>query len=157
MVVGNKDKWGRKEEKEGRGFGKLPSFCFSTFLLDSLTKVLDWNSFRTNQPISRHSGICFRIIPSNSEPIWKNVFYLIWQKTVKNQSDSIQGINPNEFESIRINRNHSDLGFIRIDSNWKFVLYWYLGWNRIQSDWLLTVLCQIRYKTFFRLVRNDSK
>ena len=31
-MVGNKDKRGRKEEKEGRGFGRLPSFFFSPFL-----------------------------------------------------------------------------------------------------------------------------
>ena len=28
MVVGNKDKTGRKKENEGRGFGRLPSFLF---------------------------------------------------------------------------------------------------------------------------------
>ena len=28
MVVGNKNKRGRKKEKEGRGFGRLPSFFF---------------------------------------------------------------------------------------------------------------------------------
>ena len=32
MVVRNKNKRGRKNEKEGRGFGRLPSFFFSPFL-----------------------------------------------------------------------------------------------------------------------------
>ena len=32
MVVGNKDKRGRKEEKEGRGFRRLSSFFFPPFL-----------------------------------------------------------------------------------------------------------------------------
>ena len=96
---------------------------------------------------------------------------------------SIQ-INPNQSElrliqtefSIIINPNHSDLGFIRIDSDWKFVLGqskidldWKLafglfrihsGWcleiHRIKSDWFLTVFHQTRYKTFFGLVRNYS-
>ena len=31
------------------------------------------------------------------------------------------------------------------------------GMARIRSDWFLTVLHQTRYKTFFRLVRNDSE
>ena len=32
MVVGNNDKTGRKKAKEGRGFGRLPSFVFPPFL-----------------------------------------------------------------------------------------------------------------------------
>ena len=32
MVVGNKDKRGRKKEKEGRGFGRLPFFLSSFFV-----------------------------------------------------------------------------------------------------------------------------
>ena len=32
MVVGNKNKRGRKKEKEGRGFRMLPSFLFPPFL-----------------------------------------------------------------------------------------------------------------------------
>ena len=32
MVVGNKDKRGRKKEIEGRGLGRLPSFFFPPFL-----------------------------------------------------------------------------------------------------------------------------
>ena len=32
MVVGNKDRRGRKKEKEGRGFGRLPSFFIPPFL-----------------------------------------------------------------------------------------------------------------------------
>ena len=35
MVVGNKDKRGRKKEKEGWGFGRLPSFFFPPFSLVS--------------------------------------------------------------------------------------------------------------------------
>ena len=31
--MGNEDKRGRKKEKEGRGFGRLPSFFFPSFLL----------------------------------------------------------------------------------------------------------------------------
>ena len=33
MVVGGRDKRGRKEEKEGRGFGRLPSFFFPSFFV----------------------------------------------------------------------------------------------------------------------------
>ena len=39
MAVENKDKRGRKKEKEGRGFGRLPSFFFPPFLLVSLMIV----------------------------------------------------------------------------------------------------------------------
>ena len=35
MVVGSKDKKERKKEKEGRGFGRLPSFFYPPFLLVS--------------------------------------------------------------------------------------------------------------------------
>ena len=45
MVVGNKNKRGRKKEKEGRGFGRLPSFFFPPFLFVFLTVcflVLCW-------------------------------------------------------------------------------------------------------------------
>ena len=37
MVVGNKNKRGRKKEKEGRGFGRLPSSFFLPFLFVFLT------------------------------------------------------------------------------------------------------------------------
>ena len=37
MVVGNKNKRWRKKEKEGRGFGRLPSFFFPPFLFVFLT------------------------------------------------------------------------------------------------------------------------
>ena len=40
--------------------------------------------------------------------------------------------------SIKINPNHSDLGFIRIDSDWKFGVDQYeLGLIRIDLDWKL--------------------
>ena len=99
----------------------------------------------------------------------KNFFYLVWWKTVKNQSDLIRLIprdqsewiltNPkpsfNQSELgliqteflIRINRNRSDLGFIPIDSDWKFDLDQFeIGLNRIDLDW----------KFGFRLVRIHS-
>ena len=40
MVLGNKIKRGRKKEKEGRSFGKLPSFFFPPFLFVFLTVFL---------------------------------------------------------------------------------------------------------------------
>ena len=33
MVVGNKDKRGRKKEKEGRGFRRLPFYKLSSFFV----------------------------------------------------------------------------------------------------------------------------
>ena len=64
--------------------------------------------------------------------------------------------------SFRINSNHSDLGFIRIDSDWKlgFGLVWIhsdccLGLNWINSDQFFTIFHQASYITFFGLVRNE--
>ena len=128
-----------------------------------LAKVSDRNSFRANQNYSdsfryMHQSQCesFRTNP-------KNVLWFVWWKTVKNRSDLIrfnlrqlsEWIRTNSkpsfqselgliqgFISIRINPNHFDFGFIRID--------------RIRSDWFFTVFHQTSYKTFFGLVRNDS-
>ena len=44
MVVGNKDKKGRQIEKEGRGFGRLPSFFFPSLFLISHNRGL-WEVF----------------------------------------------------------------------------------------------------------------
>ena len=71
-----------------------------------------------------------------------------------NSELKIEFSDPNEFEPIR---NQV------IDLDWKldFELFrihldWYLGINRIKSDWFLTVFHHTRYKTFSGLVRNDS-
>ena len=70
---------------------------------------------------------------------------------------------PNQSENPEINPNRSDLGFIRIDSDWKlgFGLVrinsdCWLGLNQIRSDRFLTIFHKIPYKTFFGLVQNDS-
>ena len=70
-------------------------------------------------------------------------------------------------KTFRINANHSDLGLIRIDSDWKsdwklgFRLvrihsYRCVGMNRIESDWFLIIFHQTRYKTCFGLIRIGS-
>ena len=154
------------------------------FKLITLAKVTDWNSFRINK---NYSDSFRYLYPSQCELFRsnpKNVLYLVWWKTVKNQSDLIrlipkdqsepirnQVFNPDKSElrliqtefSIRINPNESKVGLTRIDLDWKlgFGLVrihsdWCLGINRIKSDWFLKVFYQTRYKTFFRLVRNDS-
>ena len=48
MVVGNKDKRGRMEEREGRGFGMLPSFFFPPFCLFSHGCLLKCGDFGPN-------------------------------------------------------------------------------------------------------------
>ena len=144
----------------------------------TLAKVSDWNSFRVNQ----NYFDSFRYLyPSQCESFQtnpKNVLYLVWWKTVKNQSDLIRlnsetsiWMNPNQSEtrfSIQINPNESKVGIIRINSDWKIGLDqsdlglirihsdWCLRINRIMLDCFLTVFHQTRYKTFFGLVRNDS-
>ena len=42
MVVGYKDERGRKKEKEGRGFGRLPYFFFTPFFLSPFLFVKMW-------------------------------------------------------------------------------------------------------------------
>ena len=121
------------------------------------------------------------------------------QSEVKNRSNLIrfnprrqsewirnQILNPNQSEvwliqnefSIRINSNHFNHGFIRIDYDWKFGFGSFrpwidsdwkschglvrihsdscLGLNRIRSDRFFTIFKQTSYKTFFGLIRNDS-
>ena len=48
MVVGNKDKRGRNKEKEGRGFGRLPSFSFILFFLFCHGFLLKCSDFGSN-------------------------------------------------------------------------------------------------------------
>ena len=75
--------------------------------------------------------------PSHSEPIRKKFCISFGEKWSK--------INPTQSEaSIRMNLNHSDLGFIRIDS---------LDWVKLIFD---RFFHQSRYKTFFGLVRIRS-
>ena len=83
-------------------------------------KVSNWN-LNPNEPEQFRN-----LFPKHSESFLtnpKNVLYLFWRKTVKNQSklirltlcqseESIQ-MNPNEV----FNQNHSDLEFIWIDSD----------------------------------------
>ena len=104
-------------------------------------KVSDWNSFRVNQ---NYSDSFRYLYPSQCESFRtnpKNVLYLVWWKTVK-RSDLIR-FNPRQLsEWIRnqvFNPDQSDLGFVRIDSDWKFGLdQSELGLIRIAnlvSDW----------------------
>ena len=45
MVVGDKDKRGQKQEKEGRGFGRLPSSFPSFLFVDCSHDCLIWVIF----------------------------------------------------------------------------------------------------------------
>ena len=83
-----------------------------------------------------------------------------------------QSFNPNESEVgiIRIDSdwefslNHSDLGFIRIESyglspielDWILVRIKNLGLTRIETDWFLAEVHQTRSKTLFGLTRMSS-
>ena len=109
---------------------------------------LPWRKYRIgihSEPIRTipiHSDICIWANANHSEPIRKTFFYLVSWKTVKKSSFQ------SELEfSIRINPSHSDLGFIRIDSDWKFGLDQFklrliriekLGFGLFQNDshWL---------------------
>ena len=137
--------------------------------INTLAKVSNWNSFRVNQ---NYSDLFRYLDPSQWESFRtnsKNVLYLVWWKTIKNQSDLIRfnprhqsewnRTNKNQFELLRP-QIHSDwfrlkirFGSIRdwIDLDWKFGFGlvrihsdWCLGINRIKPDWLLTVFHQTR-------------
>ena len=82
----------------------------------------------------------------------KNVLYLVWWKTVKNRSDLIRFNLRQQSGWIRINPKpsfQSELGFLRIDSDWKFDLdQSELGFIRIEnlvSNWF----------GFIRIVASD--
>ena len=77
----------------------------------SLGKVLDRNLFRVNQ---NYSDLFRYLYPSQCESfrtIPKNALYLVWWKTVENQSDLIWGINPNQV----LNPNQSELKLIQME------------------------------------------
>ena len=128
----------------------------------TLAKVSGWNYFRANQNYS----YSFRYLyPSQFESFWtnpKNILYIVWWKTVKNQSDLIRFIPRNQCEWIRTIQNqvfnqnlsesfrhwiHSDWfwlkirvgsirdGLIRINLDWKLGF----GLVRIHSDWCLGI------------------
>ena len=136
---------------------KIIAGARSVFFLTDLVKVLDWNSFQTNQ-------IRFR-----------NSFYVTWLKInprflilTKIRSDSIR-LNPklsirmnprsewfklnSQSELIRIAPTSHSLGlkngsgFIRIQS---------FGLTRIKADTFSTDLHKTRLKTFFVLTRMSS-
>ena len=152
-------------------------FFLLIFWRSSLAKVSDRNSFRANQNYfdSFRSFYPSQCESSRTNP--KNVLYLICWKMVKNRSDLIR-FNPRQQSKwIRnqvFNPNISEVGMIRINSDWKFGLDQSengyirienlvrihldccLGLNRIRSDRFFTIFHQTRFKTFFGLVQNDS-
>ena len=103
----------------------LSHFCGIT----SLEKVSDWNSFRANQ---NYSDSFWYLYPSQCESFRtnpRNVLYLVWWKTVKNQSGLIrliprhqsQWIRPNpkpsvQSKSIKINPRSEWFGLILIEN-----------------------------------------
>ena len=143
-------------------------------LESSLVKVLDWNLFRVN----RNYSDPFRYLyPSQCESFQtdpKNVLYLVWWKTVKNQSDLIRLIprhqsdqsetkfsiqiilsldwsKPNfQSESIRMNPRSEWFGLIRVDLDWKLSF----GLIRIDVSELIG-LSWIDFWPFF--IKRDTK
>ena len=152
---------------------------------EQLRESLRWMKFIPGQsklfrfiPISVSEPM--RIIPNQSEKLFVSHLIKNVQKSILlnpiNSETSIRmnpkqsetkfsiSINPTQSDfSIKINLNHFNLGFIRIDLDWKLGfglvrIYsdWCHGINRIKSDQFLTVFYQTWNKTFFGLVRNDS-
>ena len=144
------------------------NYCKTIIFVCSITEY-PWRKYRIEiysdsiRTIPIHSDICIRANANHSEPFRtnpKNVLYLVWWKTVKNQCESFRAWIPSDWFWLKIRlksiRARIDLdwklgfGLVRIHSDWC------LGINRIKSDWFLTVCHQTRYKTFFILVGNDS-
>ena len=76
---------------------------YSEFSSRALGKVSDWNSFRVNQNYSHSFRYLYpsQCVSLRTSP--KNVLYLIWWKTDKNQSDLIRLIPWHQSEWIRTN------------------------------------------------------
>ena len=98
--------------------------------------------------IPNQSDLFRNLFPRQSELIRinsKKVFNLVWCNSVKNQSVSIW-VNPRLWIRINpdqsFNPNESDVGILRIDSDWVFRLnhsdlefIWIKNFFRIHSDW----------------------
>ena len=118
-----------------------------------------------------------RIIPNQSEKSFVSRLMKNGKKSIRPNPILIRGNNPNESKPIRkriFHPNEFEVGMIRIEnsvlinsrsdwSDWKlgFGLVWIhsnccLGLSRIRSDQSFTIFHQTSYKTFVRLVRNDS-
>ena len=130
-----------------------------------MSKVSDWNSFRVNQNYSDSFRYLYQSQLKSFRTNPKNVLYLVWWKTIKNQSDLIQLITRHQSEWIRTNEKpsfqsrsigiNSSLDWSKpnfqlksiqmnprsewqIDSDWKFVVdQSELGFILIDLDWKL--------------------
>ena len=81
----------------------LLSFYNNYYSSTSLAKVSDWNSFRVNQ---NYSDSFRYLYPSQCVSFRINlkfVLYLVWWKTVKNESDLIRLISRDQSEWIETN------------------------------------------------------
>ena len=98
--------------------------------------------------IPNQSDLFRNLFPRQSELIRvnpKKVFNLVWCNSVKNQSVSIR-VNPRLWIRMNpdqhFNPNESEVGILRIDSDWVFRLnhsdlgfIWIKNFFRIHSDW----------------------
>ena len=131
----------------------MRSRTFYLLTFSSLAKVSDWNSFWVNQ----NYADSFRYLyPSQCESFRtnpKNVLYLVWWKTVKNQSDLIRLIPKHQSEWIRTNPKPSfqsrSIRSIRprIDSNQIF--------NQNQSKVGMISSSSKKYKLLCRFCLHD--
>ena len=164
-------------------FIKMCVYFFKSYYSSSsssLQKISDRNLFQANQNYSNS----FRYLyPSQCESFRinpKNVLYLVWWKMVKNRSDLIRFNLRQHFEWIRANpkssfqsrsiRINPILGWFKLNfrsesiriiptlDSFRLILIENSVCINQNPDWFgnKTVFHQMRYKTFFRLVRNDS-
>ena len=83
---------------------KIVEWPLKAMWMCTLAEISDWNSFRVNQNYS--DSLWYYLYPSRCESFRinpKNVLYLVWWKTIKNQSDLIRLIPRNQSEWIRTN------------------------------------------------------
>ena len=119
----------------------LFSYSYKFIILISLAKVSNRYSFRANQNYSDSFRYLYPRESFQTNP--KNFLYLVWWKTVKNQSGLIrfnpqQQLEPIRIRSIRarinpkriVNKDQSESFRPRIHSDW----FWLETWFRIGSN-----------------------
>ena len=127
-------------------------------LLMNLNRI---SPFLRNLASKWKESICKRnLFPNHSDSFQTNpkkVLNFVWWKTVKNQSDAIQGIEIRTKFSIRINPSSDWFGLKTWFRLVQIHLAWCPGLNLINLNWFLTVFHQPRCKAFFGFIQNDAE
>ena len=127
--------------------GQFHEILYQRMVVNSMSVIYPSKSFGLKF-IPNQSDLFRNLFPRQSELIRvnpKKLFNLVWCNSVKNQSVSIQ-VNPRLWIRMNpdqsFNRNESEVGILRIDSDWEFRLnhsdlgfIWIKNFFRINSGW----------------------